>query len=188
LLGGLSRRGKMLRLRGSCFALFVLLLLGVVSFASAGDRFTDNGDGTVTDQELGVMWAKTDNQGDIDWRDAEKYCKWTFPYLIPARYDNWRMPTIEELKTLYIRDKDYKGYETDCGQKVKIVPDIRLSCGWVWASEPMTIDYTLREKQVKVRTISSRLFNFHRGYAYTDLMRHFKAYRALPVRDLQEGK
>ncbi|MCG6981141.1 MAG: DUF1566 domain-containing protein [Deltaproteobacteria bacterium] len=181
-------RGKMVRLQGSCVAFLGLFFLCIVSFASAGERFTDNGDGTVTDHQLGVMWAKTDNQGDIDWRDAEKYCRWTFPYLIPARYDNWRMPTIEELKTLYLRDKDYEGYETDCGQKVKIVPDIRLSCGWVWASEPMTIDYTLRERQIKVRTISSRLFNFHRGYAYTDLMRHFKAYRALPVRDLEKGK
>jgi hypothetical protein len=178
----------MLRLRASCIGLFIVFLVVIVSFASAGERFTDNGDGTVTDHQLGVMWAKDDNQGDIDWRDAEKYCKWTFPYLIPARYDNWRLPTIEELETLYVRDKDYQGYETDCGQNVKIVPEIRLSCGWVWASEPMTIDYKLQDRQIKVRTISSKLFNFNRGYAYTDLMRHFKAYRALPVRDLQEGK
>ena len=178
----------MLKLRALSLGLFIVSLVVIVSPASAGERFTDNGDGTVTDHQLGVMWAKNDNQGDIDWRDAEKYCMWTFPYLIPARYDNWRMPTIEELQTLYVRDKDYEGYETDCGHKVKMVPAIRLSCGWVWASESMTIDYKLKGRQVKVRTISSKLFNFNRGYAYTDLMRHFKAYRALPVRDLQEGK
>jgi len=176
------------RFRDLVLGLITVFLIFSSLLAFAGERFTDNGDGTVTDHQLGVMWAKDDNQGDIDWRDAEKYCKWTFPYLIPARYDNWRLPTIEELQTLYVRDKDYKGYETDCGQKVKIVPEIRLSCGWVWASEPMTIDYKLKDRQVKVRTISSKLFNFHRGYAYTDLMRHYKAYRALPVRDLQEGK
>ena len=34
----------------------------------AGERFTDNGDGTVTDHQLGVMWAKTDNQGNINTR------------------------------------------------------------------------------------------------------------------------
>ena len=178
----------MLRLRASCIGLFIVFLVVIASSVIAGERFTDNGDGTVTDHQLGVMWAKDDNQGDIDWRDAEKYCQWTFPYLIPARYDNWRMPTIEELKSLYLRDQDYQGYETDCGQKVKMVPEIRLSCGWVWASEPMTIDYKLQGRQIKVRTISSKLFNFNRGYAYTDLMRQFKAYRALPVRDLQEGK
>ena len=90
----------MLRLRASCLSLLIAFLVIFVSLAFAGERFTDNGDGTVTDHQLGVMWAKNDNQGNIDWRQAEKYCKWTFPYLIPTRYDNWRMPTIEELKSL----------------------------------------------------------------------------------------
>lgn len=178
----------MSRLRASSSGLLIAFFLIFVSLAFAEERFTDNGDGTVTDHELGVMWAKSDNQGDIDWRSAEKYCKWTFPYLIPTRYTNWRMPTIEELQSLYVRDKDYKGYETDCGQKVKIVSEIELSCGWLWASEAMTIDYKLKNKDVKVRTISARLYNFQRGYPYTALMRHFRAYRVLPVRDLQEGK
>ena len=41
----------------------------------AGDRFLDNGDGTVTDHQLGVMWAKTDNQGNINWNDANQWVK-----------------------------------------------------------------------------------------------------------------
>ncbi|MES0396430.1 MAG: hypothetical protein ABUK17_02710 [Syntrophobacteria bacterium] len=104
------------------------------------------------------------------------------------------MPTIKELQSLYVRDKKYKGYETDCRQKVKIVSEIELSCGWVWASEPMTIDFELKgkdkkvRKKVQVRTISAKLFNFHRGYPYTELMRRLKNYRALPVRNLQDGQ
>jgi hypothetical protein len=111
-----------------------------------------------------------------------------------GKYDNWRMPTIKELQSLYVRDKKYKGYETDCRQKVKIVQEISLSCGWVWASEPITIDFELKKrdkkvgKRVKVRTISAKLFNFHRGYPYTELMRRLKKYRALPVRNLQDGQ
>ena len=104
-------------------ALIVWLITVFITLSSslslAGERFTDNGDGTVTDHQLGVMWAKSDNQGDIDWRGAERYCKWTFPLTIPSRYENWRMPTIEELQSLFARDKSHKGYETDCGQKVK---------------------------------------------------------------------
>jgi hypothetical protein len=119
------------------------------------------------------MWAKYDNQGDIDWRGAERWCRWGPPRII-GKYDNWRMPTNEELKSLFVRDKKYKGYETACGQKVKMVPDIQLSCGWVWTSE--------------VKSITARVFNFQRGYHYMELKRHWKAYRALPVRDLQEGK
>ena len=137
----------------------------------AGDRFTDNGDGTVTDHQLGVMWAKTDNQGDINWKQAGLWIKYTFPYTIKAKYDNWRLPTLAELESLYIKEKKIKGYETDCGQRVKIVPVIKLSCGWVWTSE--------------TSAIQAFIFNFNRGYHYSDRMVHNKAYRALPVRDLK---
>ena len=163
----------MLRLRASCLGLCIVFLLVIGSSAVAEERFTDNGDGTVTDHQLGVMWAKYDNQGDIDWRGAERWCRWGPPQIM-GKYDNWRMPTNEELKSLFVRDKKYKGYETHCGQKVKMVPEIELSCGWVWTSE--------------VKSITARVFNFQRGYHYMELKRHWKAYRALPVRDLQKGK
>lgn len=137
----------------------------------SADRFTDNGDGTVTDHQLGVMWAKTDNQGNINWKQANLWVKYTFPDTLEKKYDNWRLPTLAELQSLYIHDKKYKGYETDCGQQVKIVPDIKLTCGWIWTSE--------------TSAIQAYIFNFHRGYHYTDRMVHNRDYRALPVRDLK---
>jgi hypothetical protein len=137
----------------------------------AGERFTDNGDGTVTDHQLGVMWAKTDNQGNINWRQADLWVKYTFPDTLEAKYDNWRLPTLAELQSLYVTDKKSKRYETDCGQRVKIVPEIKLSCGWVWTSE--------------TSAIQAYIFNFNRGYHYSDRMVHNKSYRALPVRDLK---
>jgi len=136
----------------------------------AGDRFTDNGDGTITDHELGLMWAKSDNQGDISWKDARQWIQFTFPYTISKTYENWRMPTLKELASLYQHDKQ-AGYETDCGQWVQINPLIRLSCGWVWSSD--------------TSAIQAYVFNFHRGYHYSDRMVHKKAYRALAVRDIQ---
>lgn len=139
--------------------------------AWADERFTDNGDGTVTDHQLGVMWAKTDNQGDINWRQADLWVKYTFPDTIEAKYGNWRLPTLAELQSLYVKDKKSKGYETDCGQRVKIVPEIKLSCGWVWTSE--------------TSAIQAYIFNFHRGYNYSDRMVHKRDYRVLPVRDLE---
>ena len=137
----------------------------------AGERFTDNGDETVTDRQLGVMWSKTDNQGDINWKQADLWVKYTFPYTLEAKYDNWRLPTLAELQSLYLKDKKSKGYETDCGQRVKTVPEIKLSCGWVWTSE--------------TSAIQAYIFNFNRGYHYSDRMVHDKSYRALPVRDLK---
>ena len=150
--------------------MFACMLL-ISASAIAGDRFTDNHDGTVTDHQLGVMWAKTDNQGDIDWKQANLWVKYTFSDTIKAQYDDWRLPTLAELQSLYVHDKKNKGYETDCGQRVKIVSDIELSCGWVWTSE--------------TSAIQAKIFNFNRGYHYSARMVHKKAYRALPVRDLK---
>ena len=145
------------------------LLLSVP--VTAGERFTDNGDETVTDHQLGVMWSKTDNQGDINWKQANLWVKYTFPDTLEAKYDNWRLPTLAELQSLYVKDKKSKGYETDCGQRIKTVPEIKLSCGWVWTSE--------------TSAIQAFIFNFNRGYHYSDRMVHNKSYRALPVRDLK---
>ena len=137
----------------------------------AGERFTDNGDGTVTDHQLGVMWAKSDNQGDVNWKLAQQWVTFTFPYTIMKQYDNWRLPTIAELESLYVVDKQYRGYETDCGQQVKAVHAIKLTCGWIWSSE--------------TSAIQAKIFNFQRGYSYMDRMAHDKAYRALPVREMK---
>ena len=154
----------------TAIGLFAWLALALGGAALAGDRFVDNGDGTVTDHELGVMWAKSDNQGDIGWKQARQWIQFTFPYTISTTYDNWRMPTLKELASLYQGDKQ-AGYETACGQWVQITPMIRLSCGWVWSSE--------------TSAIQAYIFNFHRGYQYSDRMVHKKAYRALAVREIQ---
>ena len=149
------------------FAIFLNLLP-----AAAGERFTDNGDGTITDNEFGLMWSKTDNNGDINWIQAEKWVKYTFPLTFEKNYDNWRLPTLMELQSLVVKDTKEKGYETDCAQWVKITPQIRLSCGWIWTSE------------VSPQAPSARIFNFNNVYHYTVRKARNRGYRALPVRDL----
>ena len=169
------KREKMSKKIAWILGVMTACLIFSLTLTHSDERFTDNGDGTITDRLLGVMWGKTDNHGDIDWKGAERWVKYTFPYsLPPEKRDDWRLPTIEELMTLYVKKNDYKGYETDCGQWVRIVPQIKLSCGWVWSSEK--------------KSITARVFNFHRGYNYTDRMVHKKAYRALAVRNLMPGE
>ncbi len=158
------------------FTTLVILAAGLLigwAPALAGDRFIDNGDGTVTDREQNLMWSKTDNQGDINWIQADKWVRYTFPDTITKRYDNWRMPTLAELQSLLVEDKSAKGYEADCGQWVKTVPEIKLSCGWVWTSETDPIAPT------------ARIFNFDNVYHYTVRKAHQRGYRALPVRTLK---
>jgi hypothetical protein len=60
-------------------------------------RFTDNGDETVTDNLTGLMWTKDANMaGAMSWSDAISYCN----NLNYAGYSDWRLPNINELKSL----------------------------------------------------------------------------------------
>ncbi len=148
--------------------LAVILCLTVLSAVAVGadDRFIDNGDGTVTDTRTGIMWAQTDNLGNITWHDAKLYCE----YIILSEYNDWRMPTIEELETLF--DDSLDDYKTICGHNIKSTPQIELSCGFVWSSE--------------VRSISALAYNFSRGYRYSSRMSQYRGFRALPVRKVDE--
>ncbi len=151
---------------------YILWMVAVVIFTQsqaglyAQGRFIDNKDGTVTDVKTNLMWAKYDNQGDITWHEAKKYCE----HIILSKYEDWRMPTIKELETLY--DPSERGYKTICGNWVKVNPAIQLSCGWVWARDALTI--------------TAYAYNFTRGYRYTDRMVHKRHFRALPVRTIKK--
>ena len=148
--------------------LALVLCLTVLSAGTVGadDRFMDNGDGTVTDTRTGLMWAQTDNLGDITWHDAKLYSE----YIILSEYNDWRMPTIDELETLF--DDSLDGYKTICGHNIKFPPQIQLSCGFVWSSE--------------VRSISALAYNYSRGYRYSSRMSQYRGFRALPVRSVDE--
>ena len=55
--------------------------------------YTDNGDGTITNNATGLMWQQTpDNQG-LSRPEAVAYCE----SLELAGYDDWRIPTLKEL-------------------------------------------------------------------------------------------
>lgn len=151
-------------------ALFVFIVLFCIN-VYAEERFTENNDGTLTDHQLSLMWAKTDNFGDINWHQANKWIRYTFPYSLPVLYENWRLPTLKELKSLYVKSDDYSGYESECGQLLKITPEIHLTCGFVWSSDR--------------QSITAHVFNFKRGIYYSDRLVHKRGYRALAVRDLQ---
>ena len=74
---------------------------------SNGKRFVDNGDGTVTDNEVGLMWKQTDS-----YQDTSKWCNWftALDYIRElglkkfAGYIDWRLPTLEEAEELYDED------------------------------------------------------------------------------------
>ena len=73
--------------------------------------YVDNGDGTVTDLNTGLMWQQA-YSGKMTWDDALAGVE-TFSL---AGYDDWRLPTIKELYSLIdfsgIDPSGYQGSDT----------------------------------------------------------------------------
>jgi hypothetical protein len=58
--------------------------------------YHDNGDGTVTDLNTGLMWQKSPEYYRFKFEEGQEYCE----DLNLGGYSDWRMPTIKELYSL----------------------------------------------------------------------------------------
>ncbi len=76
---------------------FILPLLSYADKPSRAEtgRFVDNGDGTVTDRKLRIMWQKYDNGNNVTFEEAQKYCR----DLRLGNHSDWRLPKPEERDT-----------------------------------------------------------------------------------------
>ncbi|MBF0527132.1 MAG: DUF1566 domain-containing protein [Deltaproteobacteria bacterium] len=73
--------------------------------SDANSRFTDNGNGTVTDQKTGLIWLKNaDCFGQLKWKAAVTACRnladGQCGLTDGSKAGDWRLPTVEELKQL----------------------------------------------------------------------------------------
>jgi len=69
---------------------------------SKSNRFVDNGDGTITDTITGLIWQKDDSEFEFTFKEANRFCS----DLKFGGINSWRLPTNQELKTLYQALKD----------------------------------------------------------------------------------
>jgi hypothetical protein len=60
-------------------------------------RFTDNGNGTITDNLTGLMWEKAPSNTIQDWADSITYAN----DLTLAGFDDWHLPNINELESIF---------------------------------------------------------------------------------------
>ena len=93
------------------FLSLALLLSGQVEAVgswSVDKRFKDNGDKTITDTKTGLMWMKEDSyllSGHwINWFKSIQFMKQINEEGFANQYD-WQLPTVEQLTTLYEKDK-----------------------------------------------------------------------------------
>ena len=114
-------------------------------------RFQVTGEGLVADTRKGLMWAPAPDH-DVDWYQAEEYVK----SLQLGGYTDWRLPTLDELKSLYLQEK--------------ALTALRFS-KWAWTSNVAGQD--------------AWLFNFEYGVEFTDTLIDSRTNRVLPVRALK---
>lgn len=91
--------------------------------------YKDNGDGTITDETSNLMWKKTDSMIDLkkwmNYQDCVDYARELRENKF-AGYDDWRLPTREEMSTLYNESFSLK----DRFQKIVHISDVfQEGCG-----------------------------------------------------------
>lgn len=59
-------------------------------------HFTDNGNGTITDNFTGLVWQKIQSTNTMTWEDALAYSK----TVTLAGKSDWRLPNVKELQSL----------------------------------------------------------------------------------------
>jgi len=81
---------------GLLLGISMIWALTVFAGASAGARYVDNGNGTVTDARTGLVWQQSDDGQYRNWQNALGYCEG----LSLGGHSDWKLPNIRELRSI----------------------------------------------------------------------------------------
>lgn len=71
------------------------------NYSGTQPSYTDNGDGTVSDNNTGLMWQQVPPEAFYTWEEAQSYAE----NLVLGGHDDWRLPTMKESLSL----ADFRG-------------------------------------------------------------------------------
>jgi hypothetical protein len=109
------------------------------------NSFTDNGDGTITDNLTGLMWEKLSDDGTIHDKDtiytwanafADKVA--TLNSTVFAGYSDWRVPNAKELQTLQnfgaVNPATFTAFNTACSAACTVLTCSCTRSYYYWSS------------------------------------------------------
>lgn len=90
------------------------------------ERFKDNGNGTITDHSMSLIWQKSGSPNWLSYEEAKAYVE-NLNSEGFAGHSDWRLPTLIELKSLLTQEKQSNG--------LYINPIFDSTQFWCWTSE-----------------------------------------------------
>ena len=145
----------------TCWFLPILQPATATGETGQDSRFSGYSDGIVVDTKNKLMWAAADNGKDVNWTEAALFCE----EYVGGGFDDWRLPTSEELATLYTPEKANK-------DGLFVTELIRLSNIILWSSDR--------------QTCKAKCMDFTSGSMLTIVGSRSDVARALPVRTVTE--
>ncbi|CAI2719097.1 Lcl C-terminal domain-containing protein [Nitrospina watsonii] len=128
-------------------------------FKSDDPRFRDNKNGTVTDLQHHLVWEQRDSYQSqkkwLNWNDAQNYIK-KFNETEFGGASTWRLPTREELQSLYDENKSVPWNYYWTKNEVHIDPIFGNSSCCYWSIEELSGEMAWG-------------FNYIRGKAYPSM-------------------
>lgn len=91
-------------------------------------RFTDNNDGTVTDNCTGLTWQRASAPGEYTWAEALQYCE----DLALGGETDWRLPNVRELHSIVDYGRDHPAID----------PVFESGMAWYWSSTTLSVTPT----------------------------------------------
>lgn len=88
--------------------------------------YTDNGDGTITDNITGLTWTQELSTYSMPWSEASEYCE----SLTTGDKNDWRLPTVKELWSLRDYSQGWPWVDTDYFHLVGDGTDLAQHHSW----------------------------------------------------------
>ena len=124
-------------------AFFVALILAAWIATGTGwaASYKDNGNGTITDEVSGLLWQQADSYHEfkrgMNWYEALEYVALKNSEKF-AGFDDWRLPTRDELKSLYDKSRPAK---SKGGERIGLPPVFKSGGSYyLWTTNERGLD------------------------------------------------